>query len=76
MENPEHGGADRIVMGVEWGWVLGATAGSERLGGSAERFDRFVAENEESGHGSEVVGKMPVSDGVANPADDLFAPAA
>jgi hypothetical protein len=51
---------------------LRAASRVKRLGGGEERFDRFVAENDERGHRPETIGKRFITARVANAANDAL----
>ena len=44
----------------------------KRLGSGEERFDRFVAENDERGHRPETIGKRFITARVADAANDVL----
>jgi len=59
-------GIDRMGVGRASGWV-------KRLGGGQQRFDGFVAENDQGGHRPEPAGERFVATGVADAANDVLA---
>ena len=73
MEDPSHGRLDGMVVAIDRFWVVCAARGSEGLSGSEERFDGFVAQDEERGHRPETGRQRLVAAGVVDPADDVFA---
>ena len=62
-----------MVVAIDRFGVVGAARGVEWLGGGEERFDGFVAENDESGDRPETVGERLVAAGVSDPGDDVLA---
>ena len=55
-----------MVVGINGFGVLRAASRVKRLGGGEERFDRFVAENDERGHRPETIGKRFITARVAD----------
>src|SRR5215831_1427343 len=50
MEHSSHGCSERVVVRVERCRVVGAAAWSEFLGGSEQRFNGLVSENNQGGY--------------------------
>src|SRR5215471_648890 len=50
MEHSSHGCSERVVVRVEQRRVVGAAAWSEGLGGSEQRFNGLVSENDQGGY--------------------------
>ena len=61
-----------MVVGINGFGVLRSASRVNRLGGGEERFDRFVAENDERGHRPETIGKRFITARVADAANDVL----
>ena len=73
MEDAVHGKPQGVVVGID-GFGVELTSGRvEGLGGGEERFDSFVAENDERGDRAKPAGERFVAASVADAANDLFA---
>ena len=62
-----------IVVEIDRLGVVGAASGVTGLSGGEERFDGFVAQNDERGHRSETAGEGLVAAGVADAGNDVLA---
>jgi hypothetical protein len=62
-----------MVVGIDRFGVELAAARVEGPGGGEERFDSFVAENDERGDRAKPAGERFIAAGVADAANDLFA---
>ena len=60
-------------MGINGFGVVRAASRAKGLGGGEERFDRFVAENDERGYRPETFGKRLIAARMADAANDLLA---
>ena len=67
------GSSQGIVVEIDGLGVVGATSGVTGLSGGEERFDGFVAQNDERGHRSETAGERLVAAGMADAANDVLA---
>ena len=73
MEDALHGDVYGVVVAVDRFWVVRTTGWAERLSGSKEGFDSFVAENQQGGHRPETARQRLVPAGMADPAHDVLA---
>ena len=73
MEDALHGKPEGVVVGVDGFGVEGATGGVKGPGGGEERFDSFVAKNDERGDRAEAAGERLVAATVADAANDVLA---
>jgi hypothetical protein len=68
-----HGKPQGVVVGIDGFGVARAAGWVEGPGGGEERFDSFVAENEQRGDRAEAAGERFVAAGMADAANDVFA---
>ena len=73
MKDALHGEPQVLVVAVDCSWVLSSMGGGEFLSSGQQRFDGFVAKNDESGNRPEAVGERLVAAGVTDPANDVLA---
>ena len=73
MEDAVHGKPQGVVVGIDGFGVVLTSGRVEGLGGGEERFDSFVAENDERGDRAKPAGERFVAASVADAANDLFA---
>jgi len=73
VEDASHGELQGIVVGINGFGVVCAASRAKGLGGGEERFDRFVAENDERGHRPETTGKRFIAARLADAANDVLA---
>ena len=73
MKDALHGEPEGVVVGVDGFGVEPAAGWVEGPGGGEERFDSFVAENDQRGDRAEPAGERCVAAGVADAANDVLA---
>jgi hypothetical protein len=73
MKDALHGEPAGVVVGVDGFGVEPAAGWVEGPGGGEERFDSFVAENDQRGDRAEPAGERCVAAGVADATNDVLA---
>jgi hypothetical protein len=73
VEDAVHGNLYGTVVGVDGSRVVRAAGWAERLGGSEQGFDGFVAKHDEGGHGAKAYWECLVAASAGDPLNDLFA---
>jgi len=72
MKDTSHGYSDGVVVCVDRFWSVGSARRSEFLSGGEQRFDNFVSENDQRGHGPQTGRQRLVAAGLTDAADDVF----
>ena len=72
MEDALDGKLQGVVVVIDRFGVVAAASWVKRPGGGEERFDGFVAENDEGGQRPETAGERFVAAGAANAANDVL----
>ena len=73
MEEAVHGNLYGSVVGVDGSRVVRAAGWAERLSGSEQGFDGFVAKHQEGGHCAKTGRECVVPASAGDPLNDLFA---
>ena len=68
-----HGEFQSIVVSIDGFGIVRAASRAKGLGGGEERFDRFVAQNDERSHRPETTGERFVAARMADAANDVLA---